>query len=495
MGAVPLSRLQSVRIGASRELLTASLGGGAGVLTRSGGYAITRADSLLDDIVFDVCDGADGARYFATHAGLCAQLDDTTFAWYQAGSGLPRGEARELAVGDDGAVYVLVSRRGIYRFGNGRAARVSNAMDIPLSDALSISAGADGSVWAAGQGWAAVRRRGNWTRVDAGPDGDKTWRTVVADGAGAFLGSADGVVLAVERGGAWRADLGEGLPAPRVEAIAPDGSAAAWLVCGGYILRADLAARRVVVENVPPDTRAVTISPSGEVFAAGRWTVRRRDPAGWTDLDPDVIGSDPAFTAARADAGGALWVGTRSGAIYRYDGDIWLRMARGAQAFDGGGITEVRSERGGTWAVGAGIAVKCVDGGVQRFNGIDETEAVVDLERSDSGEWVALTARHLYVFDDDARQWRARTPASMVGGDGDEKPAGRYTALAFAGPGTLCLGTTDGLGVVTAEGTRWLRAVDGIGGGSIGDLVVDGETLWIGFATDGFSVLPLAGLR
>jgi ligand-binding sensor domain-containing protein len=83
----------------------------------------------------------------------------------------------------------------------------------------------------------------------------------------------------------------------------------------------------------------------------------------------------------------------------------------------------------------------------------------------------------------------------MVGGDGDEKPAGRYTALAFAGPGTLCLGTTDGLGVVTAEGTRWLRAVDGIGGGSISDLVVDGETLWIGFATDGFSVLPLAGLR
>jgi hypothetical protein len=48
---------------------------------------------------------------------------------------------------------------------------------------------------------------------------------------------------------------------------------------------------------------------------------------------------------------------------------------------------------------------------------------------------------------------------------------------------------------VTAEGTRWLRAVDGIGGGSISDLVVDGETLWIGFATDGFSVLPLAGLR
>ncbi|MDH5268484.1 MAG: hypothetical protein OEY32_00975 [Candidatus Krumholzibacteria bacterium] len=494
---VPLVRLYGVSIGRQREVLLSTLGFGAGVIAPGGGYAITRADSLMDDIVFDVKDGPDDGRYFATNAGLCAQFGDTTFAWYQAGAGLPRGETRQLAVAPDGALFVLVSRQGIYRFNGKRAARLRPPDDVPLRDARSISAGPDGALWVAGRGWIRVLRGGQWREAGIAPaDAGAAWKTIVADGAGAFAGSDDGLVVALDRGVPLRLDLGVGLPAPRVAAIAANGAGAAWFVSGGRLVQADAVARNVTVDDAPPDARAVTIAPGGDVIAAGRWTVRRREGAGWTDMHPDLAEADPAFTAARTDADGALWVGTRSGAIYRFDGDIWLRVARGSETLDGRGILDVRSAPGGTWAIGAGVPVRCADGGVERFAGIDSSETVVDLERSPAGEWVAVTGGGLFVFDDDATVWRKRGLLEGISGSqpGPATIEGTLTAIAFDAAGTLFLGSTEGLGVVGAGGVRWLRAAD-TDGGEVADLVAEGGRLWIGFARDGFSVLPIPSLR
>jgi hypothetical protein len=497
LGGVPLARLHGVSIGRDREVLLSTLGYGAGVILPAGGYAITREDSLLDDIVFDVKDGPGDGRYFATNAGLCAQFGDTTFAWYQAGAGLPRGETRQLAVAADGAIYVLVSRLGIYRFYGRRAARLTPPDGIPLRDARCISAGPDGALWVAGRGWIRVLRGGKWSESGiAVADAGEPWKTIVADGAGAFAGSDDGVVVAIDRGVPLRLDLGGGLPAPRVAAIAPDGNGAAWFVSGGRMVHADAIARSVNVDNAPPDARAVTIAPGGAVIAAGRWTVRRREGGAWTDMQPDLTEADPAFTAARTDADGALWVGTRSGAIYRFDGDIWLRVARGSETLDGRGILDVRSAPGGTWAIGAGVPVRCVDGGVERFAGIDSSETVVDLERSPAGEWVAVTDRRLFVFDDDATVWRPRGVLELVAGKqaGTVAIEGSLTCIAFDAAGRVFLGSTEGLGVAGGDGLRWMRAAD-TDGGEVADLVVDGTRLWIGFVQDGLSVLPLDALR
>lgn len=495
--ALALARLHGVSVGWNRDVLLSTLGLGAGVITPGGGYTITRADSLLDNIVFDVKDRPGGPRYFATNAGLCAQLDDTTFAWYQAGAGLPRGETRQLAVGPDGALYVLVSRQGIFRFDGIRATKLVTPDGIHIRDALSMSAGADGSMWVAGHGWVVVRRGSQWVRAGAGTHSDAVWKTVVADGAGAFAGSSDGVVVAIDRGSPLRVELGGGLPAPRATAIAPDGNGGAWFVCGGHLVHADADTRRYVVEDTPPDTRVVTVTPAGSVIAAGRWTVRERGADGWTDLRPDVMGADPTFTAARADAEGALWVGMRSGAIYRYDGEIWLRMARGSQTMDGRGILDVRSAPGGTWAIGAGVPVRCVDGDVERFAGIDSSETVVDLERTPAGEWVVVTRNRLFVFDDAVDVWRPRDVMYLVTGRDGEKAGleGTLTAIAFDPAGNVYLGSTEGLGVVGAGGVRWLRAAGGTGGGEVTDLVADDGRLWVGFAQDGLSVLPLGRLR
>ncbi len=496
LAGVPLTRLSGVSIGRDREVLIGTLGLGAGILTPSGGYTITTKDSLLDDIVFSVADRPDGPRYFASPAGLCAQLDDTTFAWYQAGAGLPRGEVRHISVGADGGLYVLVSRLGLFRFDGTRSVQVKDPEGIRLRDALSMSAGADGALWVAGDGWVVVRRAHQWMRVPvAAPDDHARWRTIVADGSGAFAGSADGVVIAIGRGSAFRESLSGGLPSGRVASIAPDGTGRAWVVTGGSVVLADARTERATLESTTHDAQAVTIDRDGAPIVAGRWTVHRRDASGWVDMSPDVVDADPAFTAARVDADGRLWVGMSSGALYRYDGEIWLRMARSPGDDDGAGVADVRSARGGAWALFGGVPVRPAAGGLDHYAGIDSTDRVVDLKRTPTGTWVAVTASRLYRFDEPAHRWEPVFASVLAGTTGNAEHAvdrpGVLTSIAFDARGRVFLGSTGGVGIVDTAGERWRGAVQGIGGDAVTSLEVDGAHLWIGFATDGLSVVSL----
>jgi ligand-binding sensor domain-containing protein len=494
--AVPLTRIAGLGVGENGDVLLATSGRGVGVVTpKGGGYAITRRDSLLDDKVFGVADRADGRRYFATSVGLCAQIDDTTIVGFQAGAGIPRGEVRAVIPGERNAFYLLVANHGVLRFDGMRATEVPSPKDVPLRRAASISVGSDGALWAAGDGWVFVRRGGKWTRASVpAEDAAARWRVVVADGAGAFVGSSDGRVLAVGRGGNFRVQLPAGLPAPGVASLAPDGTGAAWCLSDGKLVRADANARGISVETAPGDACAVSVSPSGEVWTAGRWTVCRRVGDAWVDMKPDVFETDPAFTALVVDRMGT-WVGTRSGALYRYDGELWLRLARPSSTTRGA-IEEIGAAGDGAWALAQGRAARCVDGSWSRYAGIDTATAVVDLARGPNGTWVVATEKRVLAFDPVAGKWRDAPVRewNSAGAGGLGPLEGRIRAVAFDSRGRLVLGTTEGVGLCGPDGIRWLTAADGIGGGAVADLAIDGERLWIAFAEDGVSVFSTRGL-
>lgn len=492
LASVPLARIAGLGVGANGDLLLATSGRGAGVVTTSGGYTITRRDSLLEDKVFAIVDRADGTRYFATSVGLCAQVNDTSFVSFQAGSGIPRGEVRELVRAERNSFYLRVSNQGVFRFDGARAVEVESPPGVRLRDAASISVGVDGTLWVAGDGWVFARRKGKWTRVPV-PPGDETarWRVVVADGAGAFAGSSDGRVVALGRGGALRVTLPSGLPASRVQSLAVDGIGGAWFVCDGRLVRADALAKSFAVENTPRDVRAISVSPQGEVWTAGRWTVRRRSGDAWVDLHPDVIETDPAYTSLHVDEMGA-WVGTRSGALYRYDGSIWLRLARASNA--PGAIAALHAADQGAWALAAGRPARSHDGSWRRYPGIDTTSAVVDIARAPGGTWLAATETRMFVFEETKRAWVPAREWNAKGTGGLGPLRGRMRAVAFDAHGRLIVGTTEGVALCAPGGVRWLTAADGIGGGEVSDLAVDGDRLWIGFAENGVSVISTRGL-
>jgi ligand-binding sensor domain-containing protein len=497
-GAAPVRDIQDLAFGARGEVLVATRGAGVGVLTRSGGHAITHRDSLLDDEVFGILERPGRPRLYATAAGLCAQADDTTFVSFQAGAGIPRGAVRQV-VGDGVTAYLRVARRGVYRFDGMKASAIAAPAGIPLDEAASISCGADGALWAAGHGWVGVARGGRWARAGLpADDAALDWRVVVADGAGAFAGSADGVVLAVDRGAPMRVSLGAGLPAPAVTSIAADGRGGAWLVCGGRVLRADAVSAQLAAENSPLDAQAVEISPAGDVLVVGRWTVSRRVESGWLDLLPSVTETDPCFTSVSAESDGLLWVGASSGSLYRYDGETWVRYARSRTP--GGSIRDTRPYRDDSWALLAGTPAVEASGSWRGFAGWDSTAVATDLARGPRGEWVVATARGLFAYDAMKRELRPVTARAVVrgaGADGGADPTAgrRVTAVAFDASGRLYIGTEDGVVWVDRDREGWLGARDGLGGVEVTELAVDDRYLWVGFARDGFSAVPRAEMR
>lgn len=493
--AVPLTQLRGISFAQNGDWMLASGGSGAGIVRKSGGYTITRADSLPSDDVSSILDRPNGVRWFATSTGLFARSNDTTFVSYQAGAGLPRGRLRTMT-GDAGGVFLLYAGLGVFRFDGARATPVNAGADIPLRDATSISLGPDGTLWAVGRGWIARGQGKRWQRVTVpAADAANHWSVVTADGGGAFAGSDNGVVLAIGRGADWRVSLPGVLPAGAVTGIRADGRGAAWLVCAGRPVRADAGTRTAVVENTPAATQSVAISPGGDVYAATRWTVSRRTNGVWTDLAPDVPGADPVFTAVDTDPAGRVWVSTANDDAFRFDGDVWLRVAVGnARAR---GVREVFADQGTLLARSLRGAGRSGGGTWHGIPGIDSSAVLVDIARSPDGAWVGATARGLWRLDAKSGRWRAVSPSTLVGAktNRDLNAPGVITALAFDGNGRLWVGTVAGLGRIDREGTTWLGAADGLGGTAIADLAADEQSLWIGFASEGLSVVTLVPTR
>ena len=490
-GKVPVRFVQHVAFGNRGEVLLSTRRGGVGVLTRSGGFAITRRDSLVSNDVFGILERDGRPRLYACSAGLCAQVDDTTMVSFQAGAGLPRGEVRQV-VGDARTAYVRIARRGIYQFDGHKGTELS-AGNVSFVDATSISLGADRALWVAGPGYVCVRRDGKWKRVETPAGINPAWNVIVADGAGAFVGSGGGVVLALNRGADFRAALGEGLPAPAVASLRPDGQGNAWFVSGGRVVSADSRTRSLAVENSPLDAEAVDFSPSGGVLVASRWTVSRKGEAGWTDLTPDIGESDPAFTSVFADGGNMIWVGARSGALYRYDGEIWVRYARSHALASA--LRDARAFPKDDWALLGAAPMRSVSGSWCTFAGWDSSRVVVDVAVSPTGEWFAATKDRLLRYDAKRDTWQAAHDNGSISPPRTTGGTPHFTALAFDATGRLFIGTTDGFGCFAGGKVRWWNVTDGIGGERVSDLAADASALWVGWGEDGLSVIPLASLR
>jgi ligand-binding sensor domain-containing protein len=225
---------------------------------------------------------------------------------------------------------------------------------------------------------------------------------------------------------------------------------------------------------------------------ATRWTVSRKGEAGWSDLTPDVAEPDPAFTAVIADGGSEIWVGSRSGALYRFDGHLWLRYARPHSVSTS--IRDARAFSREDWALLGTTPMRGVDGTWTAFAGWDSTAAVVDVAVSPAGEWFAATRDRVLRYDAKRDAWQDAHGSGLAPAKSGSMSRA-ITAIAFDATGRLFIGTGDGVGCLAAGKTRWWNVVDGIGGERVSDLATDGSALWIGYGEDGLSVIPLAALR
>lgn len=491
---IRFANIRSIDFGRDGSWYLGTYGAGLGVSCPDSNFTLTRKDSLLDDKVFGVCEMDDSTFYFATAMGMCAHRDG---AWvgFQAGAGIPRGEVRQLQVGPEDRLYLRVGDTGIYRFNGNSATRLSQPGIFPEDGIAAFTIDARDNLWACGRyGGIAVYGGGRWKPATSDPevDGEK-WRCAYADDhGGVFFGSADGLIVAVEDNVLHKIRLPGELWSGNVHSIVSDGSGGLFMVNGGYVVRVN-SSGAIEREPAPSPVADLAIAPDGALWAATRWGVVRRDEKGYSELPVDIIVADPAFTVIAFDGRGRLWLGNQDGSLYRYDGTMWMRMADRHEVFDSPLTALTGTSGAGVWAFGERQSARYtgerwVTYGDTLFGG----RAVVDVVRRPGG-LVAATASDLWVLEDSRGMWEAlrREDGSPLG-----IGSRRLSSLATDESAFIYVGASNGIGILGRSEIRWIGQDAGIGGRGVADLFIEpGRYLWVGFASDGLTGIPLSELE
>jgi len=494
--SIPLDQIRSIDVGLDGALYLGTYGGGLAAIRGDTSWAITRDDSLLDDKVYGMFQQDDTTFYYATSMGLCAYRDS---AWvgFQAGAGIPRGEIRRIIPMPPDRMIVLVGSGGVYRFDGRSARRLSRSGTFPEDAIADIALDASGQLWAAGRfGGIATYRDGTWSRVAEGDDDvwRRQWRCAWADRLGdVFFGSADGYVLAVLEGNLRHIRLPAGLPSGSVQSFRAAGDGSLFFLNGGRVARMGPGADAPEFEPLAHLASGIAVSPSGGVWVAGRFGLFRRDKDRFAPVPVDVRDRDLSFEAISFDEAGALWLAARDGAIYRYDGVAWLRLADAGEL----GMTHRLVPRmgDGVWAVATTPAVPSVSryrqGGWARY-GPDELgdDVVVDAGRGPDGTFFLVRPREVRRFVPAGPDWLIVT---SPGAETSERPVAPprgdgFRCIALDEQGGMYLGCREWVAYVGAGAPRWVRTDEVFGATGLTELFVDGAgNIWAGFERDGLA--------
>jgi ligand-binding sensor domain-containing protein len=503
LAGAPLGLIRRVDFGLDDVVYLSTYGRGLGVVGPDTAWVITREDSLLDDKVFGMVQEDDTIFYYATSTGLCAYRD-SLWVSFRAGAGLPRAEIRQIERAPQGGYYLVVGRRGIYRFDGERARRITRPDLFPENAVAAIAVDVAGGLWGCGShGEVAVYRNGHWTELGSSANnyGTRRWRSAAADEwGGVFFGSADGLVLWVRDEIATEIRMPAGLPSDGVQAMTADSAGVVYALNGSYLLRIDKELESLTVERTSPVVVGLAVSREGVLWTATRWGIYRRDGERYVSVDTRLAEVRPVFSAIGFDGRGWLWVGTQAGNVHRFDGTVWMRMAD-AQELNLGAIRAFDADgRGRLWVTGSNGGVAVYQFG--RWTGYGPPaygdRPARQMAVAPDGAPVLATDAGLWSLDEDDA-WKALARRRRAG-DADSSRAVVWDpglpailSLDFDPAGRLFVGTENGIAAIDQSGMQWITHEDGIGGLAVTSVLArGGDDLWIGFRSDGLTRLMIA---
>lgn len=218
-------------------------------------------------------------------SGLAYYADGAIRARYTVTDGLPSQYIGGIALASDGKLWVAGDLpAGVTSFDGQTWTPHPFPPDQRVDDLFDVTAGTDGSIWAAGQAVGLRHWTGSRWETVADPQGLTGWRTNEVElDAGGTLWCATAQGLATYRNGQW-----SGQPAGEIEAI-----------------------------EFGPSGEAYALMPGGAVwrYAGGQWA----------ELPPVKEGQFLNGLVLYAAGDGAVWLGSYDGAS-RFDGQAWRQF-------------------------------------------------------------------------------------------------------------------------------------------------------------------------
>jgi ligand-binding sensor domain-containing protein len=499
----PAGRYGSVRdvtFGPSSALYVCTYGRGVARIRDDEVTWITRADSLLDDKVFAAVEIDDRTVYYATSMGLCGWVD-SVWVNFQAGSGLPRGEVRdviraseaELPTGEPAVdLYVLVAGGGVFRFDGRRARDVSPRQIIRNGAVEAIALANDGTLWAVGRfGGLARQRDGEWTSLGESDSELRAaqWRCVHVGRSGiVYFGAAGGTIAAFDGRELRKISVPSALPGDHIGPMLETERGEKLIACDGYLISTKDDNSGFVVEKDFGSVLAIAVDSSDAPWVAARWGLYRKQAGRWSEIIPDVE-PRPRITCIGFDSRGHLWAVDTAGGACRFDGELWVRLAGPGEIADAplNGLAIDRRDR--IWAHTKSGGVFGLDGTPWRRYGLAQIDSagVVDITTDHQGMPVVLTPSGVWFYGPRGAWRRIETPL--------RSEIGEYRAIGFDSKGRIYLGTEQGVTLIAGGATSTILPGGGLRGSDVTSILIDRDGfLWVGFRKDGLSRISLEKL-
>jgi diguanylate cyclase (GGDEF)-like protein len=347
---------------------------GGGVLRYSGGRfeAITMADGLASDLVWEVEVGADGTVWIGSQGGLDKLIDGRIEAITHA-DGRPLGLTGELELARDGAVWMAVEGMGVYRLLEGDLKLIVRHEQLPGPHVESIAEALDGTILVGTTRGLVRLRDGNIEPVQAvGLPNDLAVTALSDDPAGAlWLGTRKSGLWRIVDGHAERYSVPEGLTAEHVVAFFEDREGSLWIgTLGGGLNRL----RDAAVSNTPAEVPwAIREDAKGRLWVGGSDGLLLLEGGRFVDFEGREQLADAEVGSLLDSTDGSLWIGTlgtglkvlRDGEVVRDlsvrdglphdrvfslaegpDGAVWAGTGRGLVRFTGDEMTVFSGDAG-----------------------------------------------------------------------------------------------------------------------------------------------------
>jgi ligand-binding sensor domain-containing protein len=508
------------------RLWIGAFGAGMGYVAGDAATFISCADAGIDRRVLAIAEQTPTTIFLGTASGLMI-ADTSGWRSLRYGSRLPIGPVASLAFGEDGDLFCSIPGQGtaIYSFGRVRTFGAGPGTPGTRVRAFSLDPSSR-RMWAAGDDGAFIYDGTEWKAPLSGAAGvRRRFLSMKHDGEGnCYLGTDDGAVVIVSRGGAREVRVPQAFPEHRVARLLAAG-AAVWCIAGNDVFS---GRGSFVPAARPPDLYAGEMNDllpleSGEIWLATRFGILRAVGKTWEPIDRRNGLATEYFIRAARDPAGTLWFASADAGVASYRSGEWASHSRvnglpsneiADLVVDGAGRPWIVTRSGDVarFAEGIWARMPLPPAAEKPAAPADSAEARGRYDPAirflpDAGrDPAAASAEGGYRLGlDRARACIVATEAGVYrsGGGGfslvkipERLRGARPTAILESSRGELWLGTAGG-GILVHRAGEWFRitASNGLSDDYVRSICEDaGGALWIGTQAGGITkYTPAAG--
>jgi len=300
---------------------------GSGLLQLSGGAftILDEAAGLPGATVWAFLEDPPGCVWLGTEgSGALHWCDGHIDEQLRPGLELPEGRVMDLALGEDGSLWLATAEGIVHRAANGRSERFTEADGLPGAYVTSLAPVTGAGIWAATRGGLALLADGavrSWTAADGLPD--VNLRGVAVERSGHLWIATHSAGLVHFDGKRFTpVSTGEGLPHDRVWCVAVDSRDMVWAGTDAGIWTRSAAGgtTRVIglAEGLPSQNVLFLVEDArGDMWAGTTRGVAVVSPVGEVrrtfTSDDGLAGSEGNEGAALCASDGRLWLGLVEG--------------------------------------------------------------------------------------------------------------------------------------------------------------------------------------